>query len=464
MAAVVSDADRHYSALTRDAPIGLAGHVTGTLYLESMPRQKGAAAQGALFALAPPVTQSTTFANNMALPVHRWFRYSAGFSAGWAQELVTRFDGRRVLDPFGGSGTTLLAAQSAGAESIGVDVHPFVARIAKAKLLWNQDPARLRDRSAKLLEAANAIESNIDPSGASELTLKVFPYESLRTLLSLRFALPQVVAHDEVDELLWLAIVAILRRCSPVGTAQWQYVLPNKSKAKVAEPVEAFRQQIELMATDMQTRRVELSSPAAALFSESDIRSTADVPDGWADLVVTSPPYANNFDYADATRLEMTFMGEITGWGDLKPLREKLVRSCSQQMVRYQAEDVLESAEELEPFRDEIKKTYTQLDEIRLTKGGRKAYHSMIVAYFHDMGQTWKQLRAMTSRGANVCFVVGDSAPYGIHVPVDRWLGEQALAAGFRDYEFEKVRDRNVKWENRKHRVPLHEGRLWVKG
>ena len=40
--------------------------------------------------------------------------------------------------------------------------------------------------------------------------------------------------------------------------------------------------------------------------------------DGWATLVITSPPYANNYDYADATRLEMAFMGEIRGWGDLQ--------------------------------------------------------------------------------------------------------------------------------------------------
>jgi hypothetical protein len=41
-------------------------------------------------------------------------------------------------------------------------------------------------------------------------------------------------------------------------------------------------------------------------------------------------------------------------------------------------------------------------------------------------------------------------------------LGELAVAAGFATWSFEKVRDRNVKWRNRKHRVPLHEGRLTV--
>ena len=39
-----------------------------------------------------------------------------------------------------------------------------------------------------------------------------------------------------------------------------------------------------------------------------------------------------------------------------------------------------------------------------------------------------------------------------------------AIAAGFGNPRFEKTRDRNVKWKNRKHRVPLSEGRFWVEG
>ena len=51
-------------------------------------------------------------------------------------------------------------------------------------------------------------------------------------------------------------------------------------------------------------------------------------PDGWADLAITSPPYANNYDYADATRLEMTFFREVNGWAGLQDtVRKYLVRS-----------------------------------------------------------------------------------------------------------------------------------------
>ena len=86
---------------------------------------------------------STTFADNMRLPVHRWFRYSAGFSAAWAQSVIaeaSRLKPARVLDPFAGSATTLIAAEDAGALSCGFESHPFVSRVARAKLARRTDP------------------------------------------------------------------------------------------------------------------------------------------------------------------------------------------------------------------------------------------------------------------------------------------------------------------------------------
>ena len=103
------------------------------------------------------------------------------------------------------------------------------------------------------------------------------------------------------------------------------------------------------------------------------------------------------------------------------------------------------------------------MEEVSEQKAGRKAYHTMVAAYFKDMAQVWDSMRRVVRDGGTVCFVVGDSAPYGVHVPVDEWLGRLALDSGFESYEFVKVRDRNIKWKNRKHRVPLHEGQLWVK-
>ncbi|HEX5443415.1 MAG TPA: hypothetical protein VFW87_06290, partial [Pirellulales bacterium] len=265
--------------------------------------------------------------------------------------------------------------------------------------------------------------------------------------------------------LCWLALVTALRQCSPVGTAQWQYVLPRKTKARTAEPFAAFERQINTIVSDMAVFQDHPNPGGGAIYLD-DARLCQTVPDGWADLVITSPPYANNYDYADATRLEMCFFGDIRGWGDLQTaVRERLIRACTQHVASYADRFVgaLDS-NELAPIRDRLRPICARLAAERETHGGKKTYHAMVAFYFYDLAKVWLALRRVTRSDGRACFVIGDSAPYGVHVPVESLLGELALAAGFRRYWFEKLRDRNTKWKNRKHRVPLQEGRLWVEG
>jgi len=415
---------------------------------------------------SPKTDTTSTFSDNLSMPIHRWFRFSAGFSAAWASEVMLReiANGRtKVFDPFAGSGTVLLEGERCGIESAGVEAHPFVARVARAKLHWRENPKAFRDYALAVLQYAKKHDGNCE--GYSSLIGKCYPQDALSRLDSLKKAWSKIADGSANSELTWLALVSILRECSPVGTAQWQYVLPNKSKARAADPFKAFEAKVYLMSGDMAGRQREESGPAAMLHA-GDARSCAPVPDKWADLVITSPPYTNNYDYADATRLEMSFLGEVEGWGDLQDaVRKYLVRSCTQHVAKLNGEtfDILDQPL-LAAIREEMVSVCKRLEAEREHHGGKKPYHTMIAAYFEDMARVWQSLRRVTAMGALVCFVVGDSAPYGVYVPVDKWLGELAVSAGFKSFAFEKTRDRNVKWKNRKHRVPLHEGRLWVQG
>ncbi len=296
------------------------------------------------------------------------------------------------------------------------------------------------------------------------LIRKCYRDEVLCELDRLRGAFEQQADGSPPSELTWLTLLAILRQTSHVGTANWQYVLPNKTKKNAEEPFVAFERRIQMIYADMRHFGGPIG-PAARLV-EADARTCEGVPEGWATLVITSPPYPNNYDYADATRLEMTFMREIDGWGDLQgAVRQYLVRSCSQHVTERSVDlqDVLRSPE-LSPIRPDITSVCNDLAEVRLTKGGKKTYHLMVACYFLDLARVWKALRRTCASPCRICFVVGDSAPYGVYVPVIDWLGQLAVAAGFDGFDSEKIRSRNTKWKNRKHRVPLCEARLWVQG
>ncbi|MBM3475239.1 MAG: site-specific DNA-methyltransferase [Armatimonadetes bacterium] len=400
------------------------------------------------------------------MPIHNWFRYYAGFSAQWLRWLLAaRADGGyvRVLDPFVGSGTLLLEAEASDAEAIGIEAHPFVARVARAKLLWRSDPQSLSAHAGEVLADARLRCADIPPQNG--LLQRCYTPAALAELVALREAILERADERPAAELSWLALAAILREVASVNARQGQYVLPNHKQAPVVDAFEAFAARIRRMVHDMVLARREDRTGSAVLL-EGDARDCAGVPDGWANLVVTSPPYANNYDYADATRLEMTFFGEVERWADLQQaVRQRLLRSCTQHV----SDDVVATPahiqdEAVAPIHDELASVCARLADEREGHGGKKNYHTMVALYFVDLAHVWRSLRRVTQSPCEVCLVIGDSAPYGIHVPVERWLGELAVASGFRDWHFEKLRDRNVKWRNRKHRVPLHEGRLWVAG
>ena len=410
--------------------------------------------------------RSGSFVDNMKLPIHRWFRYSAGFSAEWVSEVLSKTKSNQevlVLDPFAGSGTTLLAADAVGLSSIGVESHPFIARIAEAKLSWDVDADSFLEKALEILNFSKKIRALSLYNKYPELINRCYSPDILKVLDSLRIAWIETNDGSKESELIWLAITSILRMTSSAGTAQWQYILPNKSKKTVSSPFRAFETQIYMMYGDIKFFQRKYGKPMSRIY-QGDARNLKEIQKDSVDIVITSPPYANNYDYADATRFEMSFWGEIDNWGDLhEKVRKFLIRSSSQHASkdRLKLDDLL-SKPVLHPIKDELTEVCNVLEKERLLHGGKKHYHTMIAAYFYDLGLVWKELSRVCKKNSKVCFIIGDSAPYGIYVPVEKWLGKLAIAAGFRKYYFKKIRDRNIKWKNRKHRVPLKEGLLWT--
>jgi hypothetical protein len=420
-----------------------------------------------LFKIEPKIntSTSTTFVDNMKLPIHRWFRYSAGFSAEWVKYVIKKHakTDSMILDPFAGSGTTLVAANELNIPSVGYEKHYFVRRIANTKLHYSVDYDYLETLYNEIV-CMKTFE-HFDFETQPDLLKRCYSPETLKTLVLMRNNFFRVMDNSLESEIIWLAITAILRSSSSVGTAQWQYVLPNKKKKNVLEPKEALKRKLNEILLDIQLFNKKNINSLANMLNH-DARDILANYDNAFDILITSPPYPNNYDYADSTRLEMVFWEEIKGWSDLQEkVRKGLIRSCSQHSAaeKLVLENIL-SEPLLEPIQDELRSVCGHLEQVRLEHGGKKTYHTMIAAYYYDLAQVFVSLRRIMRNNSIVCFVIGDSAPYGVYAPADVWLGKLAIAAGFESWFFEKTRDRNIKWKNRKHSVPLKEGRLWIRG
>ncbi len=412
------------------------------------------------------VSRSGTFVDNMNIPVHRWFRYSAGFAAQWVEQIINEWGINKkhlVLDPFAGSGTVSVVCDTLGIPSIGVEAHPFVARICKAKLLWATKPERVADFAINVQKQAQ--KQKLHTLDYPSLVERSYNPDTLASLDILKSSWLLAQDKSPESELVWLALTSILRPTSKAGTAQWQYILPNKTKKRVIEPFFAFQQQIEIIKSDLRWMQTQANKSCAKIVA-GDARTFADATSCEVDAVITSPPYANNYDYADALRFEMTFWGDVNSWGDIHDaVRKYLIVSSSQHSSRERLmSDDLLASEAVAPIRTELSQIVQKLAEVRESHGGKKHYHTMIAAYCRDISLVLRQLRRVCKSGSRMCWVIGDSAPYGIHCPIERWIAELAMATGFTHYSFDKLRDRNIKWKNRKHRVPLKEGLLWIEG
>lgn len=419
-----------------------------------------------------------TFKDSLRAPIHNWFTYPAGFSYKAVESSIHTNgieQGQVIYDPFMGSGTTNLVAKKLALNSYGVEAHPFVFRIARTKMNWEIDrddiahdlreveaQVRNRKRSFNGIDVQTFLEKEFP-----ELILKCYENNTLLDLLFIRNAIAEGIFSQEVKDIFFVGLTSILRQVSTAATG-WPYIAPKKQKTTSLNKnaLFEFSRQINKMADDIQVTVQDANENyknCSHKIFNADSRHTQDlIPGSCVDHVFTSPPYLNNFDYADRTRLELYFWGEAKNWGEIsEKIRTKLITSATTQISRddprYNLSKGLQEA--CPDVFDFLKKSVSQLGEIRLTRGGKKSYDHLVSGYFNDMFQIISEVYRVLKNDTKAVFVLGDSAPYGIHIPTDDLIGKIGLGVGFSDYRIDILRERGGKWKDnpQRHNVLLRE-------
>lgn len=410
-----------------------------------------------------------TFRDSMRAPVHRWFTYPAGYSYKFVEAKIGEYgltDGSTIADPFLGTGTTSVTAKMLGINSVGIEAHSFVHWVAKTKMFLNYDVAELVNAISEITTQAQAVSNELDWQDMwPPLVYKCFTEDSLRQLAGLRHTINDYGGEPHVRDFLKLALTSTLRIVTTAGSG-WPYIAPSKYQSKKIDrhALEEFKARCQLMVADIQQIQA-LGLP----YSSHDVllgdarKMDSYMADETINLIVTSPPYLNNYDYADRTRLETYFWGIYESWADItREVRDHLVMAATTQ-VRMSDMNGVRECPNIREVDGQIHKTLTEiiarLEEMRAVKKGRKTYDYMVAGYFEDMLQVLASAWNVLKPGGRFVLVLGDSAPYGVHIPTETIFGKLGVAVGFSAYDIEQIRTRGGKWGHnpQRHNTPLRE-------
>lgn len=392
-------------------------------------------------------------------PFDRWFRYPAGFSSDALALALTAAAppaGGRIVDPFCGAGTVAFALPKASGEFAGIEAHPLIAELAALKLCAAPGPLlALRDAAASLVEDAEPAE----PHREHPLVQRCFEPAVLATLGGLRDALARRRRNRWAVHLRW-ALLGTLRDVASVKVG-WPYQRPALPReAPYGDPAARLIARADAMADDLAGR---LDPPAGRIVC-GDSRTPA----AWRTAAkgerfaacVTSPPYLNNFDYADATRLELFFLRRATSWAEMcATVRAGMVTATTQQTRRTRARRALAALHPYPCVHEEVATLTTRLTDERARRRRGKEYDQLVPTYFAELARVLRQLYVHSAPGARSAWVIGDSAPYGIHVDTPRLVGLLAQNIGFVSVDILDVRSRGLRWRTNgtRHQVPLAE-------
>ena len=388
-------------------------------------------------------------------PVHDWYRFVQSFPPHLVRGYIAKFGlstQNRVLDPFCGTGTTLVECKKLGISSTGLDANPMAVLASKVKTNWEISPDDLLlDSQAIAAVARNELEKHgigdyhdlplfANGRGLDSDSLQTLSTEEWK-ILSRDFISPvalhrSLVLISAMNSDVWrpwgdhqkLALARSL--VTQVGNIRFGPEIGKGPIKQDAPVIDAWLSGCQQMSADLKSVQ-PLSDEVCGQVGLDDARRLSSLSSEKFDAVITSPPYPNEKDYTRTTRLESVVLGLIRSKDDLRAMKRFLLSSNTRNVFKSDQDDRIGSglpgvksiAEQIEARRIELGKT----------SGFERLYHRVVLLYFGGMYRHLMRLRSVLRPGAKCAYVVGDQASFfRVHIKTGQILADIAELLGFR--------------------------------
>lgn len=378
--------------------------------------------------------------------VHRWFNFIAGFSPEFVSECWEASHlgpNDQLLDPFAGCGTAPLSACQHGGSAVGFEPHPVFARIARAKLLGQATPGRIAQIRDIILTGLSAPVS-LDALGEAPRRFleKLFETQVLEQLLGAKHALVSSILGN--DDLAFLMLSRVVEKSTHSQT-DGIYKAPT-TRRRASDPTDACFDTAAMLHADVSEMNHPDYSARARLVQESSEDMDA-VASGCISVVVTSPPYLNNFDYAEMTRMLLYFWSIADCWGEITTkVRSKLITNTTT-ALKGQRELIPRYRENVPAvLHEELDELVAQLAHLRADRAGKKEYDALVYPYFGQMVSVLRECRRCLKTGGLMHIMIADAALYGVHIPTPQLIASMLTLIGLQEVTCKLIRPRGHRW------------------
>lgn len=397
--------------------------------------------------------QLVSFQANKKRSSYRWYKYKEGFSADLVEKYIRarKHPTKKLFDPFAGSGTALFVASEMGIDTVGIELLPIGQELIETRNILLQE---FKDTDFKIIE--NWIKSkpwqkskNTRNFNELKITAKAYPSETVAQIEKYLYCLQQ--ENGKVQKVLMFALLCILENIS-YTRKDGQYLRWDYRSGRCCGTIPFDKGTIAEFDTAIAIKLSEILSDSKGetfldIFSASkqpikpgkidilkgsclDILPTLKESD--IDLVITSPPYCNRYDYTRTYALELAMLNidEI----DLSKLRQTML-SCTVENRPKDLESVNTSWKLAIKAADSNKLLQAIIEYLEFKKTNRTINNNgiprMVKGYFYEMACVISELYRVLNKHGQV-IMVNDNVRYaGASVAADLILSKIAEDIGF---------------------------------